>query len=91
MPKFTFIAEYETGERITFETNKEIINDVLEDFNLFLRGCGYFPDGTLDYIPDEEYYGERYDDYPELHSEYYYDTDRNKPIHEWTAIRRGEE
>ena len=89
MPKFTFIAEYETGERITFETEKEFINDVLEDFNLFLRGCGYFPDGTLDYIPDEEYYG--HEDYSEQHSQYYYDTDRNKPIHEWTAVRRGEE
>ena len=89
MPKFTFIAEYETGERITFETHKEIINDVLEDFNLFLRGCGYAQSGTLDYIPDDEYYG--HEDYSELHSEYYYDTDRNKPVHEWTAVRRGEE
>ena len=63
MPKFTFIGEHTDlygnpdGTKVTYEFHVDSINDVLEHTDLFIRGCGYNPSGTLDYIPDEEYYG----------------------------------
>jgi hypothetical protein len=63
MPKFTLIAEHTnwyTGKvesKVTYEFEADGISDVLQNTDLFLRGVGYFPNGTLDYIPDEEYYG----------------------------------
>ena len=84
MPKFTFIGEHTDlwgnpdGTKVTYEFHVENINDILEHTDLFIRGCGYNPTGTLDYVPDEEYYGLDPDygdhgggslpeDYPELY------------------------
>jgi hypothetical protein len=53
MPKFTFIAEHASGEKVTFETDKEYIHDVIEDFQMFLRGVGFNYTGTLDIVQDE--------------------------------------
>jgi hypothetical protein len=53
MPKFTFIAEHASGEKVTFETDKVHIHDVLEDFQMFLRGVGFHYTGTLDIVQDE--------------------------------------
>ena len=84
MPKFTLIAEHESGEKVTYEFNEDYLPNVLQQMELFLRGTGYFFDGMLDFVNDE------LEDTVQ-HSEFYYDTERNKPVHEWTAIRRGEE
>lgn len=60
MPKFTLIGEHVNvygqpdGTKVTYECEVEHINDLLEHVNLFIRGCGYSPDGTLDYYLDEE-------------------------------------
>ena len=84
MPKFTLIAEHEDNKKITYEFHEDYLPDVLLQMEMFLRGTGYFFDGMLDFVNDE----------PEdtvQHSEYYYDEERNKPLHEWTAVRRGEE
>ena len=98
MPKFTFIGEHTDlygnpdGTKVTYEFTVDSINDVLEHTDLFIRGCGYNPSGTLDYIPDEEYYGtgpewhtEEFDtpqddtaEWTKVHSTYYFDTERNK-------------
>ena len=64
---------------------------VLEKTEMFLRGCGFVVDGTLDIIPQEESYsdhggGSTLEDYPEIkaeilaqkHSHHYFDTERNK-------------
>lgn len=86
MPKFTLIGEHTDlygnpdGTKVAYEFHVDSINDVLEHVDLFIRGCGYNPTGTLDYIPDEEYYGHEPDfgdghagmgstmeDYPELY------------------------
>ena len=86
MPKFTFIGEHTDlwgnpdGTKVTYEFHVENLNDVLEHTDLFIRGCGYNPTGTLDYVSDEEYYGLDPDygdhgggslpeDYPELYDE----------------------
>ncbi len=95
MTKYTFIAEHTdlygkpTGHKITHEFTVDTLDTVLENFDLFIRGAGFIPQGTLDYIPDGEFYG--YEQVPEWHTEefatpkeniehsnYYFDTERNK-------------
>jgi len=97
MPKFTFICEDDPmpfSESIvtkrTVEFDAVHINDVVSEFELFLRGAGFNPHGTLDFIPDDEYYGEgpewnteefytpQPEDVPSTKSSYYFDTERNK-------------
>jgi hypothetical protein len=52
MPKFTFISEHNTGEKITFEFNKEYLPDILQEFEMFLRGAGFQFNGNLDFVED---------------------------------------
>ena len=70
----------------TIEFDAEFLPDILQHFEMFLRGSGFHPSGTLDFIPDEEYYGDGHegmgstlDDYPELKEE-----------HEWTQTLRND-
>jgi hypothetical protein len=77
------------GTKVTYEFQVDTLNDILEHVDLFIRGCGYMPPpGTLDYQA-EQYAdfggGSTLDDYPEIkeellqtHSEFYFDTERNK-------------
>ena len=53
--KFTFIAEHDSGEKVTYETEKEFLHDVVDDFELFLRGCGFYFDGNLDFVEEQRY------------------------------------
>lgn len=99
MPKFTFICEDDPmpfSEAIvtkrTVEFDAVHINDVVSEFELFLRGAGFNPAGTLDFISDEEYWGNgpewsgdwenQQDDIPDFpitdKSSYYFDSERNK-------------
>ena len=92
MPKFTFIAEHESGQKVTYECQHDFIDHVLEDFNLFLRGTGFYPQGDrLEYVYDD--FNNHEEDFE--HSEWYWDTERNKPksvesLDEWTRTIRGE-
>jgi len=52
MPNFTFTCQHDSGETITFETNKEFIGDVISDFEMFLKGSGFVFDGYLDFVED---------------------------------------
>jgi hypothetical protein len=79
----------------THEFEVEPLDKVLENFELFLRGAGYIFDGVVDIVPTEEDYPEyadhNIDEYnkdpdeivPTIneteHSEYYWNTERNKP------------
>jgi hypothetical protein len=98
MPKFTLIGEHTdlygnpNGTKVNYEFHCDFLPEVLEHVDMFLKGCGFHPTGTLDYIPDEEYYGappewepeedftELYDeqDIPATKSSHYFDTERNK-------------
>ena len=99
MPKFTLIGEHANiygkpdGTKITYEFQVDSLNDIIEHFDLFVRGCGYMPPpGTLDYVVDEYSDfggGSTLEDYPDLnvqefeiptteHSSHYFDLDRNK-------------
>jgi hypothetical protein len=53
--KFTFIAEHESGEKVTHESTKDFLPDVLFDFELFLRGCGFCFDGNLDFVEEQPF------------------------------------
>ena len=46
------------GTKTTIEFEAEQLDDILEEFTSFLRGCGFVINGTLDLVPDENYYGE---------------------------------
>lgn len=93
MPKFTFICEHQdfygkpNGHKVTTEFTVDSLDNVLENFDLFLRGAGFMPPpGMLDYVVDE--YGDHGGgSYPEMYestevlstkSEHYFDTERNK-------------
>jgi hypothetical protein len=58
MSKFTFICDHdnihgEVNSTVTFMTNKEYLPEILEDFELFLRGAGFVFDGMIDIVePD---------------------------------------
>ena len=100
MPKFVFTCEHKdlwSNNQVcknTHEFETETLNEVLENFEMFLRGAGYIFDGVIDVVPTEEDYfgdghegmGSTLDDYPDLkkeveaeHSHHYFDTERNKP------------
>ena len=93
MPKFTFIAEHDSGQRVTYECEHDFLDHVLDDFNLFIRGVGFYPQGErLEFVSDEPYYtqepewhNEEFDtpqddisEWDKVHSNYYFDTERNK-------------
>lgn len=88
MPKFTLIAEHKdykgdsNGHKLTYEFEVDHISAVLENVDYFIRGVGYHPEGTLDYVPDEDYYGEP----PEWQTPEW-NTPQEEPD-EWTRVRR---
>ena len=84
MPKFTLIGEHTDlqqnpdGSKMTYEFHCDYLPEVLEHIELFIRGCGFVPEGNLDFIKDNAYYGLDPDfgdhgggslpeDYPELY------------------------
>jgi len=89
MPKFTLIAEHKDlfGRQLsktTHEFEVDHIADVLENVDLFLRGAGFNPDGTLDYQPEFEEppeweTPEEMEEWDKVgKSKFYFDTERNK-------------
>ena len=82
------------GSTTTREFQADYLPDVLSEVELFLRGAGFFFEGNLDFVNDfetepewntpQEFSGDGHDgmgstlaDY-ENHSEFYFDTQRNK-------------
>jgi hypothetical protein len=78
----------------TVEFEQDFLPSVLENMQLFLRGCGFYFDGTLDIINEEteELYSDTHDylyeqGYAHIkdnelggieHSQHYFDTTRNR-------------
>lgn len=48
------LTDRHPGTKTTIEFESEHIDDVLEEFAMFLRGCGYVIDGKLDIVPHDE-------------------------------------
>lgn len=88
MPKFTLIAEHDTGtsatHKVTHEFDVEYLPEALQNIDLFLRGVGYVFEGQLAIEEEPKYglntsFGEFNIDTDSLNnSEYYFDYDRNK-------------
>ena len=84
MTKFTLIAEHTdlygkpTGHKVTHEFDADTLDSVLDSTDLFLRGVGFVPTGTLEYIDDsinDWYFDESIS---QEHHDSYFDTERNK-------------
>ena len=48
------LTDRRPGTKINMEFESETLDDVLEEFAMFLRGCGYVIDGRLDVVPHDE-------------------------------------
>ena len=68
MPRFTFTCDHNDemgpGPVLTLETERLFLDDVIADFQDFLKGCGFIFDGELqiykedfDVAPEEEEFG----------------------------------
>jgi len=54
MPKFTFICEHSgPHNRNTHEIEAEFLDDVVQEFETFLRGSGFYFDGNLDFVEEQ--------------------------------------
>jgi hypothetical protein len=61
MSKFTFICQEEAmpfsdvvSSKRTVEFNADSLNQIVSEFEHFLRGCGFFFEGQLDFVNDED-------------------------------------
>ena len=58
MSKFTFIKEPLDNKfdriKVIVESEQIVLSDLLEDIELFLKGCGFSFDGTLGILEDSE-------------------------------------
>lgn len=81
MSKYTFVCEYTDlmgkldGNKVTHEVSQESLMSVVESFEQFLRGVGFYFDGHLDIVEDE------------IHTT---DTTAYDEEHEWTQTLRSD-
>lgn len=84
MPKITFLCQHidpfpwkEERElaRVTYESSRESLEDIIADFEDFLRGCGFNFAGNIGIIDDEI---EITPMDSTQHNDYYYDINRNR-------------
>jgi len=73
----------ETGKTMVMDFSADVLSDILENFQYFLRGSGFLIDGTIDVIEEESCEGDEYsinlkNEEETAHSKYYYDYDRNR-------------
>lgn len=88
MSKFTFIVEDDpmpfsesVVSKRTVEFDAAFLDDVVAEFELFLRGAGFNPTGKLGFyeeMPEFEFTEEQAEQLAKQHSDFYYDTERNK-------------
>lgn len=55
--EFKLKQSYENIRTVVHTTNAVTLMEILKEFQMFLEGCGFLIDGTLDIVPDEELYG----------------------------------
>jgi hypothetical protein len=51
--EFKLTQNYVPTRTVTTTTDAVTLHDILEEFEMFLRGCGFFIDGKLDIVPDD--------------------------------------
>jgi DNA gyrase/topoisomerase IV subunit B len=52
--KFTFTSEFDVLKQ-TLEFRADTLDEILQNFEYFLRGCGFYFDGRLGFIEWDEY------------------------------------
>lgn len=62
MSKFTFVCQEESKPWLssaqtkrTVEFNADVLDDIVFEFEQFLRGCGFYFDGHLELVEEESY------------------------------------
>jgi hypothetical protein len=50
----------------TLEFEEEFLSDVVENFQMFLRGCGYYFDGNLDFVKEDTMFEDKDYDFEPL-------------------------
>jgi len=55
--EFKLKQNYGKTRTVVHTTSAINLMDILEEFQMFLEGCGFQINGTLDVVPDEEIYG----------------------------------
>lgn len=88
---FKQISDYGVKAESTVEFEADSLSDILEQFQFFLKGCGFHFNGNIDINEEDSmvnYQGDGHEgmgsllsDFPNLepeHSDYYYDTERNR-------------
>ena len=75
---FSFTMHGVDDRTITLDFSCVTWMEVIDNFEDFLRGCGYVLNGHFELIDDNMKVAHPSDDIE--HSEYYYDTERNKPL-----------
>lgn len=53
MPSFTFKCDHGDGKVVTFDINEDFLDEIITDFEYFLKGCGFHFDGRLEFVNDE--------------------------------------
>lgn len=71
--KFEFKMTSYDGSVTTRTFYKDTLSEVLEEFEMFLKGCGFIVNGVVDIIEEDVTEEEK-----EQHSPYYYDFYRNR-------------
>lgn len=77
--KFTLQCLHENGTKVTHEFTQELLTEVLDSIEDFLRGCGFIADGVLDFVSDGDFRDSEVREV-EKHSPAYYDYERNRPL-----------
>ena len=65
----------------TIEFSADYLPDILQHFEMFIRGSGFHPTGTLDYVND-------FEEPPEWHNEEFETPE--EPVHDWTQTLRDD-
>jgi uncharacterized protein YbbC (DUF1343 family) len=68
----------ENGNKISTSFHADTLQTMLEKFEQFLRGSGFYFEGVVDIVPEEGSEEETVKISIDNHSEHYYDFDRNK-------------
>ena len=75
----TDIYGEETGKVINFQFKADTLDEMVENFEDFLKGCGFhLGDQRIEFVDDTN--TEEFNLNLEEHSNYYYDYDRNMPV-----------
>lgn len=54
MAKYTFTCKHSSSDDVTVNTQADTLFDVIQSFEQFLRGAGFYFEGSLDIVQEEE-------------------------------------